>query len=85
MWVCDFEQTNVNITGNPAQDIFPMWTGNTIYFISDRDESGALTYMDMTSPVNRRGSTQALPISTFPSLGNDAIVFENGRYAIDSI
>ena len=26
-----------NITNNEAQDIFPMWIGDEIYFLSDRD------------------------------------------------
>ena len=38
IWIYDPEaQTVVNITENPAQDIFPMWIGDEIFFISDRD------------------------------------------------
>ncbi|MBO7320945.1 MAG: PD40 domain-containing protein, partial [Bacteroidales bacterium] len=29
----------VNVTNNPAQDIFPMWVGEEIYFMSDRDHT----------------------------------------------
>jgi len=43
VWIYDFQtKTTVNITNNPAQDIIPMWSGNTIYFISDRDENKRL-------------------------------------------
>jgi len=35
----DFETKKTeNITDNEAQDIIPMWNGNKIYFLSDRDE-----------------------------------------------
>ena len=40
VWIYDFEtRQTTNITNNPAQDIFPMWSGNTVYYISDRDEN----------------------------------------------
>src|SRR6202011_6071777 len=38
VWIYDFaKKTTTNITNNPACDTFPMWTGNKIYFLSDRD------------------------------------------------
>ena len=40
IWIYDFDtKTTTNITNNPAQDIFPMWAGTKIYFVSDRDEN----------------------------------------------
>ena len=39
VWLYDFKtKTTTNLTNNPAQDIIPMWKGNKIYFVSDRDE-----------------------------------------------
>lgn len=38
IWIYDPEAKTVeNITNNDAQDIMPMWIGDKIYFISDRD------------------------------------------------
>src|SRR5213078_282901 len=39
LWLYDFETKKVEaIVKNEAQDIIPMWHGNKIYFLSDRDE-----------------------------------------------
>ena len=38
IWIYDFETKKVdNITNNEHQDIQPMWIGNEIYFLSDRE------------------------------------------------
>ena len=38
IWVYDFEtKETINITNHPAQDIIPMWKGNKIYYLSDRE------------------------------------------------
>ena len=83
IWVYDFgtKQTN-DITSNPAQDIIPMWKGNTIYFLSDRDENKRMNLYSYDLDTNK---TRKLTSFTeydckFPSLGGDAIVFENGGY-----
>ncbi len=40
IWIYDFATKKTeDITNNPAQDIIPMWSGNRIYFLSDRDET----------------------------------------------
>ncbi|MDR0273581.1 MAG: hypothetical protein LBI27_09730 [Clostridiales bacterium] len=40
VWIYDAEKKTVeNITNNDAQDIFPMWVGEEIYFASDRDRT----------------------------------------------
>lgn len=83
VWIYDFEtKQTVNITDNPAQDIFPMWVGNRIYFISDRDENKRFNLYSYDL-----GSRRTVKLTSFtefdikfPSLGNDAIVFENGGY-----
>jgi len=81
IWIYDFDaRTVTNITNNPAQDIFPMWSGTKIYFVSDRDDLKRLNLYvyDLTTR-----QTRALTAFTdfdvkFPSLGDRAIVFENG-------
>lgn len=74
-----------NITNNPAQDVFPMWTENKIYFVSDRDGRDNNRRMNLYSyDLNTKETTQHTFFSDFdvkyPSLGNNAIVFENGGY-----
>ena len=40
IWLYDPAQKKVeNITDNVAQDIMPMWIGEEIFFISDRDKT----------------------------------------------
>ncbi|MBZ5564688.1 MAG: PDZ domain-containing protein [Acidobacteriia bacterium] len=60
-----------------AIDFFPMWHGNAIYFLSDRDGIMNLYRYDL-------GSKQTRPLTHYrdmdikwPSLGPDAIVYEN--------
>lgn len=40
IWIFDFESKQTkNITSNVSQDMFPMWIGNEIFFVSDRDRT----------------------------------------------
>ena len=83
VWIYDFDtRKTINVTNNPAQDIFPMWTGNTIYFISDRDDNKRFNLYgyDVDSRQTRKYTSFSDFDIKFPSLGNDAIVFENGGY-----
>ncbi|MCI0493451.1 protease, partial [candidate division KSB1 bacterium] len=39
IWIYNFRTKKIeNITNNPASDIIPMWNGDRIYFLSDRDQ-----------------------------------------------
>jgi tricorn protease len=83
VWIYDFEKKTVeNITGNPALDIIPMWSGNRIYFVSDRDEAKRvnLYVYDLGTKETRRLTSFTDYDVKFPSLGPNAIVFENGGY-----
>lgn len=81
IWIFDFKtHTTRNITNNPAQDIIPMWVGNKIYFLSDRDDNKRMNLYvyDLTSAqTNKLTDYKDFDIK-FPSLGNKAIVYENG-------
>ena len=83
VWIYDFQtKTTVNVTNNPAQDIIPMWSGNTVYFISDRDENKRLnlySYDLQTKQTNRITSFSDYDVK-FPSIGDKAVVFENGGH-----
>ena len=83
IWIYDFDtKTTTNVTNDPAQDIIPMWSGTKIYFASDRDERKRLNlYVYDTVTRETKKLTQFTEFDVkFPSLGNTAIVFENGGY-----
>jgi tricorn protease len=81
VWIYDFEtKTHENITDNVHQDIFPMWHGTKIYYLSDRDRTMNLFVYDTED-----GTTEKLTDYTdfdikFPSLGDEAIIYENGGF-----
>ncbi len=83
IWIFDFNTHKIeNITNNPAQDIIPMWYGNKIYFLSDRDENKRMNLyvIDLTSRETKKLTEYKDFDIKFPSLGNNAIVYENGGY-----
>ena len=83
LWIYDFEtKATRNLTNNPAQDIFPMWHADKIYFASDRDEQKRMNLhvFDLaTNGVKKLTDFKDFDVK-FPSLGDTAIVFENGGY-----
>lgn len=68
------------ITDNDAQDIEPMWHGNVIYYISDRDRTMNLFSYDTKTQQTKKLTNYDRYDIKFPSLGDDAIVYENGGY-----
>jgi tricorn protease len=83
IWIYDFAtRTTQNITEHPAQDIFPMWHGDQVYFLSDRDEYRRMNlFVYHTANRTTRQVTRFTEFDIkFPSLGDQAIVFENGGY-----
>ncbi|MGB7026457.1 MAG: DPP IV N-terminal domain-containing protein, partial [Candidatus Acidiferrum sp.] len=71
-----------------GMDMFPMWHGNTIYFISDRDGIMNLYSYDLGSKETKKLTDYKEFDIKWPSLGPDAIVYENGgllyEYSLDS-
>ncbi len=83
LWVYDFQTKKTeNITNNPAQDIIPMWSGDKIYFLSDRDAHRRMNLFvyNLADKTTRQLTHFADFDVKFPSLGDKAIVFENGGY-----
>ncbi len=81
IWIFDFATKQMkNITNNDSQDIFPMWIGDEIFFLSDRDRT-----MNLFVYNTKTESTEKLTAYTdydikFPSASQNAIVFErNGE------
>jgi tricorn protease len=83
IWIYDFKsKATTNVTNNPAQDIIPMWAGNRIFFLSDRDANRRMNLF-VTDLAN--GQTRPITAFTefdckFPSIGDKAMVFENGGF-----
>lgn len=61
-----------------GMDLFPMWRGNTIYFISDREGVMNLYSYELTSKQTKKLTDYKEYDVKWPSLGADAIVYENG-------
>ncbi len=79
IWIYDFNtEKTENITNNNAQDIFPMWSGNKIYFLSDRDRIMNLFCYDLTAKTTTKVTDFKEYDIKFPSIGDQKIVFENG-------
>src|SRR5437763_2291200 len=82
VWIYDFKTgTTENLTNNPAQDICPMWgADNKIYFLSDRDGRMNLFSTDLGTKETRQLTTFKDFDIKFPSIGKQAIVFEQAGY-----
>lgn len=79
IWVYDGRKVE-KITDNTAQDIFPMWVGDEIYFASDRDMTMNLfVYNTKTKATAKVTSFDDYDVK-FPSTNGKLIVFEKGGY-----
>lgn len=81
IWIFNFDTKEVkNITNNIGQDIFPMWIGHEIFFLSDRDRTmNIFSYNLETEKVEKVTHFDDFDIK-FPSHGGNSIVFEKGGY-----
>ncbi|MCR5363922.1 MAG: PDZ domain-containing protein [Bacteroidales bacterium] len=81
IWIYDPKAKSVtNISKNDAQDIFPMWIGDEIFYVSDRD-----MIMNIFVYNTKSGQTQKVTNFKdydvkFPSSDGKVIVFENGGW-----
>ena len=73
-------KTVENVTNNVAQDIFPMWIGDEIFFLSDRDRiMNIFAYNTKTKQTVKVTNFTEYDVK-FPSVHGNTIVFENGGY-----
>src|SRR5437879_6420732 len=83
IWIYSFETKKTEqLTDDPAQDIFPMFVGGKVYFISDRGKDMRFNLYSVdprTKDTVRHTEFTEFDIK-FPSAGGDSIVFENGGY-----
>lgn len=81
IWIYDSQSKTVkNITNNVAQDIVPMWIGDDIYFISDRDMT-----MNLFVYHTSNGQTEKVTNYTdydikFPNSDGKIIVYEHAGF-----
>ncbi len=81
IWVWDPKAGKVeNVTSNVAQDIFPMWIGDEIFYASDRDMTMNLfSYNTKTKQTAKVTDFSDFDVK-FPSTDGKVIVFEKGGY-----
>jgi tricorn protease len=83
VWLYDFATKKTEqLTDDPGQDIFPMFVGPKVYFLSDRGKEQRFNLYSVdpaTKKVDRHTDFTEFDIK-FPSASRDAIVFENGGY-----
>jgi tricorn protease len=81
IWLFNLETFEAkNITGNDAANSLPMWHGDTLYFLSDRDahkRANIWAYETKTTTFRQVTTFTDLDVH-FPNIGPEDIVFENG-------
>ena len=81
IWLNKVGTTEVKkLTLNNNQDLFPMWVGDCIYFLSDRDYTMNLFRYDTKSGETAKLTNFGEYDIKFPSASDKYIVFENGGY-----
>ncbi|MDO5442229.1 MAG: PDZ domain-containing protein [Bacteroidia bacterium] len=79
IWIYDGKSVKA-VTDNDAQDIMPMWIGDEIFFISDRDHwMNIFVYNTVTGTTEKVTDFNEYDVK-FPSSNGKWIVFENGGY-----
>jgi tricorn protease len=83
LWIYDFKTKKTEpICSTPDQEIIPMWSGDKIYFLSDRDANKRMNlyvYDLASKQIKQLTHFHDFDIK-FPSLGDKAIVFEYGGW-----
>ena len=79
IWIYDGKSVKA-VTDDEAQDIMPMWVGDEIFFISDRDHwMNIFVYNTKTGKTEKVTDFKEYDVK-FPSTNGKWIVFENGGY-----
>jgi tricorn protease len=79
--IYDFETGSVEqISNTTSQEIIPMWIGNKIFFLSDRDRKMNLFSYDLDNKETTKVTEFTDYDIKYPSFSKDFIVFEKGGY-----
>lgn len=82
VWTYDLvHDTSQRLTDAKSTDHQPMWVGDTLYFVSDRNGQNLNLWAMNVDGSNQRAVTQFTDYDVlWPSAGKDAIVFEQAGY-----
>jgi tricorn protease len=81
--IFDFDTKQItNITNTNTQEIFPMWIGGKIFFLSDRDRTMNLFCYDLKTQETKKVTNFTDYDIKFPSFSGNTIVFEKGRIPV---
>lgn len=81
IWLYDPAQKKVeNITDNVVQDIMPMWIGEEIFFISDRDKTMNIFVYNTRTKATEKVTNYTDYDVKFPSTDGNIIVYEQAGY-----
>jgi len=81
IWVYDYDADEAyRLFENDAQDVFPMWYNDDIYFASDRDRIMNIFKFNLTNEATTKVTTFDKYDVKFPSIGGDKIIFENSGF-----
>ncbi len=81
VWVYDFDANETQqVTDWEGSDNYPMWHGDKIYYNSDRTGRLQIWVFDTASGTHRQVTDHDEYDVKNPSLGPDAIVYENGGW-----
>ena len=81
VWIYDLKNnTSEQITNTRAQDMLPVWLGDTIYYISDRDWTMNVFAYDTRTKQTRKVTNHTDYDVLWPSGAGDELVYEVGGY-----
>ena len=79
--IYDFKSDKVDkVSDSSGQDVFPMWIGKEIYYVSDRDRTANLFAYDTETKATRKVTNFTDYDIKFPSQSDKHIAFEKGGY-----
>jgi tricorn protease len=81
VWIYDLaHNTSEQITNTRAQDMVPVWLGDTIYYISDRDWTMNLFAYDTRTKKTKKLTNHSDYDVLWPSGSGNELVYEAGGY-----
>lgn len=81
VWIYDLvNNTSEQITTTRAQDMLPVWLGDSIYYLSDRDATMNVFAYDTRTRRTRKVTNHTDYDALWPSGSGDKLVYECGGY-----
>ncbi len=81
VWLIDLESLDAtNLSASDANDMQPMWRGETVYFLSDRDDNqrGNIWAYELDGNLTRQVTDFVEFDITWPAIGPNDMVFQAG-------